>query len=86
MWHSSPLIYVASLILTRNHLVAAQTSTATWYFPPGGLTVNYIDTVVFEWTSNYDAAWLNLWCQDGAVVGNEVHLGQSTSLSSIGFD
>jgi hypothetical protein len=52
-------------------------STATWLFPlEDGFTINYIDTVVLQWESNYDDAFLNMWCQiDGP--GSNISLGWS---------
>ena len=56
--------------------VLAQTSTATWQFPlKDGLTINFIDTVVLQWASNYNTAWMNVWCQNGS-IGNNVVLGK----------
>jgi hypothetical protein len=48
--------------------VAAQTSSAAFAYPisPQGTTprliVNYVDTIIVEWTSDFQAAWLYLYC------------------------
>lgn len=77
MRNSNFIIYYVCLVLCRIQLVLTQTSTATWQFPnQDDLTINYIDTVVLQWTSNYGQAWMNLWCQNGT-AGNNVVLGQS---------
>lgn len=55
--------------------VRAQTSSASFQFPDqDGLTVNYIDTTIIQWTSNYAEAYLLMWCQNGT-IGNNVVLG-----------
>ena len=71
-----PSIIVLLLFLTRFDVVYAQKSTARWLFPlEESFTVNFIDTVVLQWTSNYDEAWLLMWCQiDGP--GPDVSLGE----------
>jgi hypothetical protein len=49
----------------------AQSSTASFAFPikPTGtvkaLTIDVVDTVVLEWTSNFQDAWLWLFCDTG---------------------
>ncbi|CZR60056.1 uncharacterized protein PAC_09951 [Phialocephala subalpina] len=61
----------------------AQTSSASFQFPnQDGLTVNYIDTTVIRWTSNYAEAFLLMWCQNGT-VGNNVVLGSRSYLRKI---
>ncbi len=76
MFYSCVSLCVLGLVSTCGR-ATAQTSSATWQFPlleNDGLTVNYIDTVVFQWTSNYPTGWLNFWCQNGT-TGNNVTLG-----------
>jgi hypothetical protein len=69
----------ASLIIASG--VQAQTSSASWQFPvEDGLIINLIDTIVLQWTSNFDAAYLEMWCQNNGQVGNDVVLGHSTIL------
>lgn len=57
--------------------VQAQTSTATWKVPTVGMSVNYIDTVVLSWESNYEEAYVDMWCQNATSgdVGGTVNLG-----------
>jgi hypothetical protein len=73
----SLLLFVAILFPTSVlRLVNGQKSTASWQFPLNeGFTINVIDTVVLQWTSNYEEAWLMMWCQiDGP--GPDVSLGE----------
>ena len=76
MFYSCLSLCVLGLVSTSGR-AAAQTSSAAWQFPVlenDGMTVNYIDTIVLQWTSNYPTAWLNFWCQNGT-TGNNVTLG-----------
>jgi hypothetical protein len=58
--------------------VLAQTSSASWIYPlVDDTTINYIDTVYLQWTSNYQSAFLHMWCQANGSVGNDVVLGMS---------
>jgi hypothetical protein len=54
--------------------VLAQTSSASRLFPVSdGMIINYIDTIVLQWRSNYANPWMQMWCQNGS---NDV-LGES---------
>lgn len=50
---------------------AAQSSTASFVYPNPGtspasqLTINLFDFIHFEWTSNYEQAFLYIWYDDG---------------------
>ncbi|KAE8447428.1 hypothetical protein EG329_010842 [Mollisiaceae sp. DMI_Dod_QoI] len=64
--------------------VEAQTSSASFQFPiQDGLTINLIDTIILQWTSNYDEAYLLMWCQNGT-AGNNVVLGSSFQVQPVG--
>jgi len=71
--------FIGSLIAAFG--AQAQTSSASWQFPifePGndGLIMNNIDAILLQWTSNYDEAWLEMWCQkDGSAAGGDQNLG-----------
>ncbi|KAH9215732.1 hypothetical protein DL95DRAFT_388353, partial [Leptodontidium sp. 2 PMI_412] len=59
-------------------------STASWLFPlEDGLTINTVDKIFLQWTSNYADAWLNMWCQNGT-AGNNVVLGSQFQVDSTG--
>lgn len=66
------------LLLLRTEGIWAQTSSANWLFPvQDGTTINNVDKIFLQWTSNYADAWLNMWCQNGTgVIGNNVVLGE----------
>ena len=63
--------------------ISAQEESATpppaaFDFPVAdGLIINTIDTVVLQWTSEFQQAFLQMWCQNGS-AGNNVVLGRST--------
>jgi hypothetical protein len=79
MHYLNPVLFLAGLFLfsSRDSGVLAQTSTASWLFPiTDGLIINYIDTVVLQWTSNYATPFMQMWCQNGT-AGNNVVQGQS---------
>lgn len=77
------LIFRACIFLLLGR-VQAQPS-ASFQFPVEpleGLTVNYIDTVVLQWTSNFANPLMYMWCQNGSgIIGNNVVLGSSSSIS-----
>lgn len=63
------------LLGSQQLLVSAQTSSGSFQFPvEDKLTINFIDTIVLQWTSNYLEAYLLMWCQNGT-TGNNVVLG-----------
>ncbi len=74
-----PIVFLSLsclLLWSFNCRVEAQTSTAIWSFPVvDDTTINYIDTIYFQWTSNFALAYLEFWCQNGNVTGNDVILG-----------
>lgn len=78
--HNSRPRYLIPLFIVLLQCVKAQTSTATWLYPTTGtVTINNIDTIILEWTSNYEEAWLLMWCQiDGP--GPNVSLGTNVIL------
>jgi hypothetical protein len=44
----------------------AATSSVSWTYPQDlVLTINVIDTIVVQWISNFDQAWLWLFCEFG---------------------
>jgi hypothetical protein len=73
----------ASLVLFSSQIagVLAQTSSASWLYPvPPGLIINYIDTIVLQWDSNYATAYLRMWCQNiSDPVNNDVVQGPSVT-------
>jgi len=66
-----PHVFLSLSLLSYTSL--AKTSSATFQFPiEDGLIVKTIDTVVLQWTSNYAAAWMEMWCESpagGVVIG-----------------
>lgn len=51
--------------------VSAQVSTASFAYPPPGtgttpqLIINVVDTITFQWTSNFNSAFLWVFCDEG---------------------
>jgi hypothetical protein len=71
------LFVLLLVFFSRDCGAFAQTSSASWIFPvQNGLIVNNIDAVVLQWTSNYESAWVNMWCQLNDSIGNDVKLGE----------
>ena len=85
MQYSIPVLFLTSLFFLSSRDVGAfaQTSTATWLFPvTDGLIINYIDTVVLQWDSNYATPFMQMWCQNGT-PGNNVVQGQLDTIGSM---
>ena len=69
------LFTIGVLLFDRESHVLAQ-STASWIFPLiDHTTIIVIDTIFLQWTSNYEEAYLNMWCQNGS-TGPNVVLGK----------
>jgi hypothetical protein len=72
-------LFLVSLLVSvfkTTTTVSAQSSSATWQYPSAdGLVVNSIDTLVLQWASNYNEAWMQIFCNNN---GAEI-LGQSAS-------
>lgn len=75
-----PLILSLALFPTRLFAQAAGSQTASWIYPAttaGTVVANNIDTIVFQWESNYENQRLLMWCQKhGIDVGPDVSLGE----------
>ncbi|KAL3427774.1 hypothetical protein PVAG01_01283 [Phlyctema vagabunda] len=70
--------------LFRDVRVMAVTSSATWLFPSSdGMILNFIDTFVLQWESNYADPWMQMWCQNGT-SGNNVVLGSNFQVDRSG--
>ena len=71
---SSVLLFLGYSLIQK---ASAQSSTASWQFPlQDGFTIDVIDTIILQWTSNYKEAWLLMWCQKNG-PGEDVSLGMS---------
>ena len=66
-------LLVVALLQPNVYSVLAQSLSGTWQYPLQALTVNNIDTVILQWTSNYTKlSWMNVWCNnDGAQILGE---------------
>jgi hypothetical protein len=78
---SNGLLKIAVALVWLASVVAAQTSSASFDYPvpettgSPRLTINVFDTVNVEWESNYDRAWLYLWC--------DIEVGKAVSCTFI---
>lgn len=60
----------------RGGETATTTALVSWQYPNvDGITINYIDEIFLQWTSNFPTAVLEMWCQNGT-AGNNVVLGE----------
>jgi len=86
MRHSISWLLLTSLFSPNwNAGVLAQTSSASWIYPlVDDTTINYIDTIYLQWTSNYQSAFLHMWCQANDSIGNDVVLGSAFSVEPSG--
>lgn len=76
MYSIARCLYLANLLCPfLIQTVAGQTSSAIWQFPvEDGLIVNTKDAVNFQWRSDYDEPWLQLWCEPNAALGAKQYL------------
>lgn len=70
------LFFLFHLLSSLPSIVAqSSTSTVSWLYPiQDHITINFIDTIVWQWTSDYSVAYFLLWCQING-PGENVQLG-----------